>query len=281
MLKIAFPEYNNPVIQTAIATHAELRRAKRPLKHLSSSWTEITALPAPDLNTACKMVKNGVADTMIAGIKHSTRDVILACRDNFSMATNPETKKPYKTFSGLVVMRRDNELYLLSDMAACKHPNSEQLHEIIEQTHTSAQKLLLGQPRIALLSFSTLGSGGKDATIDIIQETLTSFEQRDLLIAGEMQLDTAVNPRIGLDKNHQTQSPKAKEVAGQANVLIAPDLNSGNLIYKVFEQLAGFTVAGPILQGFNHTISDLSRGSTVADVIWTIEVLAKLLKTPD
>lgn len=279
MLKIAFPEFNNPIIREAISTHDQLRHANQPLQHLSASWTEIKAIPAPDLTTACQMVQDGTADTMIAGIEHSTRDVILACRDYFQMATNPETKQPYKTFSGLVVMRRDSELYLLSDMAACKHPSSDQLREIVEQTHASAQKLLSDQPRIAMLSFSTLGSGGRDITIDIIQETLTSFTERDIFIAGEMQLDAAVNPRIGLDKNHsKNANPKADQVAGKANVLIAPDLNSGNLIYKVFEQLAGFTVAGPILQGFDHAISDLSRGSTVADVIWTIEVLAKLIK---
>jgi phosphotransacetylase len=279
MLKIAFPEFDNPIIREAISTHDQLRRANQPLQHLSASWTEIKAIPAPDLATACQMVQDGTADTMIAGIEHSTRDVILACRDHFQMATDPETKQPYKTFSGLVVMRRDSELYLLSDMAACKHPTADQLREIVEQTHTSAQKLLPDRPRIAMLSFSTIGSGGKDTTIDIIQETLTSFAERDIFIAGEMQLDAAVNPRIGLDKSHpENANPKADQVAGKANVLIAPDLNSGNLIYKVFEQLAGFTVAGPILQGFDHVISDLSRGSTVADVIWTIEVLAKLIK---
>lgn len=278
MLKIVFPEFNHPIIREAISTQDQLRRAGSPLRHLPHSWTEITALSAPDLASACQMVKDGTADTMIAGIEHSTRDVILACRKHFAMATNPQTSKPYKTFSGLVVMRRDNELYLLADMAACKHPTPDQLYEIVEQTHLSARKLLSDHPRIAMLSFSTLGSGGKDPTIDLIQETLATFTHRDILIAGEMQLDAAVNPRIGLGKSQPLPDSKADQVAGQANVLIAPDLNSGNLIYKVFEQLAGFTVAGPILQGFDHIVSDLSRGSTVADVVWTMEVLAQLLK---
>lgn len=278
MFKIVFPEFNHPTIKAAISTHDQLRRTHQPVQHLSGSWTAIEALPAPDLDTACKMVQDGTADTMIAGIEHSTRDVILACRDHFKMSLNPTTQQPYKTFSGLVIMRRDSELYLLSDMAACKHPTADQLQEIVEQTYAAAQTLLTDQPRIAMLSFSTLGSGGKDATIDIIQETLSTFKNRGLLIAGEMQLDAAVNPRIGLGKSQSADGSKASQVAGQANVLIAPDLNSGNLIYKVFEQLAGFTVAGPILQGFDHIVSDLSRGSTVADVVWTIEVLAKLLK---
>lgn len=278
MLKIVFPEFNHPTIKEAISAHYQLQHTNQPLQHLSNSWNAIEALPSSDLASACKMVASGIADTMIAGIEHSTRDVILSCRDHFSMAINPETQRPYKTFSGLVVMRRDSELYLLSDMAACKHPSAEQLHEIVEQTHSSAQKLLPTQPRIAMLSFSTLGSGGKDHTIDIIQETLTTFANRNITIAGEMQLDAAVNPRICLNKSQPLSNSKADQVAGQANVLIAPDLNSGNLIYKTFEQLAGFTVAGPILQGFDHIISDLSRGSTVADIIWTIEVLAQLLK---
>lgn len=103
-----------------------------------------------------------------------------------------------------------------------------------------------------------------------MQQALTTFQDSSLLIDGEMQLDTAIDPAVG------TKKFPGSLVAGEANVLIAPDLNSGNLLYKAFERLGGYTVAGPILQGFNFPVSDLSRGSTVADVVLTIETMVKL-----
>lgn len=187
----------------------------------------------------------------------------------------------YSTFSGLAVMQQADDIkktsgpakiYLLADMAACKHPTKEQLLEITLQTYHSAQKILTEPPRIALLSFSTFGSGGHDETITLLQDvknTIRSFEIE--CIDGEMQLDAAVNPRVA-----QKKSPDSP-VAGQANVLIAPDLNSGNLLYKAFEQIAGYTVAGPILQGFAFPVSDLSRGSNQEDVVLTLNALSKLI----
>lgn len=254
-MNIVFPEFNHPSIQSAIKT------------------TGVNALPAPDLTTACRLVTSGQADALIAGIDYSSRDVILAYREHFGMGTYPhDSAKPrtYATFSGLAVMQRDETTYLLADMAACKHPSKDQLREIIYQTYTSAQKILSDTPRIALLSFSTLGSGGRDEFITLAQELVTELRAQGIPIDGEMQLDTAINPRIG-----QKKAPNSP-VAGQANILIAPDLNSGNLLYKAFEQLGGFTVAGPILQGFDHPVSDLSRGSSIDDIILTIQTLTKL-----
>ena len=101
--------------------------------------------------------------------------------------------------------------------------------------------------------------------------TKVNADQPDLLIDGELQLDAAINPRIGTKK-----APNSK-VAGFANVLIVPDLNSGNILYKAMEQFGNFTSAGPILQGFNAPISDLSRGSTVLDIVSVIEAELALI----
>lgn len=287
-MNIVFPEFNNPTIQEALHRHAEMRASGEPIPGLAETGvSEITALEAPDLATACTMVKSGQADTMIAGIDYSSRDVILACRDNFGMAKkpqlinaeqvqpnstsdNPDNSELYSTFSGLAVMQRDRDIYLLADMAACKHPSKDQLIEIIHQTHASARKLFTEPPRVALLSFSTFGSGGHDDTIDLMQAVRQEFQGSEILLDGEMQLDAAVNPEVA-----QKKFPDSP-VAGHANVLIVPDLNSGNILYKAFEHIAGFHVAGPILQGFNFPVSDLSRGSSATDVILTIEVMAKL-----
>ncbi len=385
-MKIVFPEYQNATIKQALMVQQTMIKNQIPLNLGNSQLppTPIQALSAANLDEACQMVKNGQADSLIAGIELSSRDVILACKKHFGMqvlppqiakpvepsidkvlsslpeleldqpnnlsitskfkqkffnknttrkksapepahTTSPQTttqdpdqdlieksayhipgvtpatpqnppaptlpndsqpalttltpKNPplasqqietYKTFSGLAVMQRNDETYLLADMAACKHPNATQLTEIIWQTYSSARKILQTEPRIALLSFSTHGSGGRDDTIELWQTVLAQFKNSGLLIDGEMQLDAAVVPEIG-----QTKFP-GSQVAGQANVLIAPDLNSGNLLYKSFERIGNFTIAGPILQGFNYQISDLSRGSSVADILLTMETLVRL-----
>lgn len=262
-MKIVFPEFNNPTIQSALRHHEEMRASGEPIPGLAENGvSEITALEAPDLATACAMVKSGQADTMIAGIDYSSRDVILACKEHLGLSD--------KTFSGLAVMQRDREVYLLADMAACKHPTKAQLVDIVRQTHASAQKLLAEPPRVALLSFSTFGSGGNDDTIELMQTVRNEFQDSDIILDGEMQLDAAVNPAVA-----QKKFPNSP-VAGRANVLIAPDLNTGNILYKAFEHVAGFHVAGPILQGFSFPVSDLSRGSSVTDVILTMEVMARL-----
>ncbi len=278
-MNIVFPELNHPNIQAAL----RLYQADASLSHDSS--LTVNALPATDLAEACAIVKAGDADALIAGIDYSSRDVILACRDNFEMGSFadslnvldpllglPISYEPYHTFSGLAVMQKDDKTYLLADMAACKHPTKEQLTEIIEQTYVSTKFLLPDAPRLALLSFSTAGSGGHDATINLLQSVLADFADSDMLIDGEMQLDAAINPAIGGKKF------PGSPVAGQANVLIVPDLNSGNILYKAFEQVAGYTVAGPILQGFRYPVSDLSRGSSVADIVLTINSIVKLVQ---
>lgn len=278
-MKIVFPEFNSQNIQDALYLHQALQDGSMTLSNFAHpNFTPIEALPAKNLDEACELVQTHQADTMLAGVDCSSRDVILACRDHFGMAKN------YSTFSGLAVMHRPShsapdpvdlpsspsQTYLLADMAACKHPTKSQLIDIIWQTYYSAKTLLKDEPRIALLSFSTLGSGGHDDFIALAKEIIPVFREQGILIDGEMQLDAAVNPKIG-----EKKAPSSP-VAGHANVLIAPDLNSGNLLYKSFEQFGGFTVAGPILQGFNVPVSDLSRGSTPIDIVLTIEVIARL-----
>lgn len=264
-MKIVFPEFNNPIVQDAFLIHQTLVDHHIPLLGFANPTPmPIEALPAQDLVEACELVKSGAADSLIAGVDYSSRDVILAYRDCFGLA------EKYSTFSGLAVMRKSNNIYLLADMAACKHPTKSQLIDIIWQTYHAAKSLLSDEPRIALLSFSTLGSGGHDDFITLAGEIVPIFREQGIIIDGEMQLDAAVNPQVGAKK------APGSPVAGRANVLIAPDLNSGNLLYKAFEQFGNFTVAGPILQGFNFPISDLSRGSTPADIALTIEVIARL-----
>ena len=256
MNKILFPEANNEYIQAAAAKLA---------------GTVEPVLEASDMPTAAAKVQNGEADAIIAGIDFSTRDVILSARDVFGM------QEGRHVFTSIcVAYLPDGRRYILSDCATCKNPSAEQLAEIVELVNEAAAKILDDQPRIAMLSFSTFGSGTNDPSLDKIHAALDTIRAKrsDIVVDGEMQLDAAVNARIGEKKS---AAHGGSPVAGQANVLIVPDINAGNILAKSLEQFAGAKIAGPILLGFNKPISDLSRGSTVEDIVLTAEALSKLL----
>lgn len=250
-MKIVFPEYKNEVIKEAI------------LK-VSAKDTEFEAVEASDLNSALVILRDGGADAMIAGIDYTTREVVLACRDVLG-ATG-------KTFSSCVHFEKeDAKPLILADAGVTKEADVERMTDIVLQTYETAVKLLDEEPRIAMLSFSTKGSA-RDASIDKIHEVIARVHEAnpEIKIDGEMQLDAAINERVALRKLPES------EVAGRANVLIVPDLNAGNILYKAIEQFGGYTAAGPILQGFNKPVSDLSRGSTVEDVEGVVRCMERL-----
>lgn len=253
MKRILFPEADNEYIQQAAA-----------------ELTDVEAiLEAQPLDEAFSKLANGDVDGIVAGIDYSSRDVILAARDKLGLA-----KPEVKLFTSLFYAELpDGRKYIISDGATCKHPTLEQMERIIELVHEAAAKLLDETPRIAMLSFSTFGSGGKDETMDLMRAAIESTQQKypEMMIDGEMQLDAAVNARIGAKK-----APDSA-VAGKANVLIVPDINAGNILYKSLEQFADAKVAGPILLGFTKPVSDLSRGSTAEDVVLTARCLARLI----
>lgn len=279
MKRIIFPEINHPYVQEAI----KLAKQKFP---------DFEAIGADNLEHACAAVKAGVADSMIAGIDYTSRDVILATRDIIGVKNPRQLEKP--TFSASFIFTKENKatplgqsVFILGDAAACKHPSFDQLFDITLETHETATKYFkyldnnstdsslnnFLTPRIAILSFSTLGSGGRDETISLSQAVVEKVREThpEIIIDGEMQLDAAINPRVG-----EKKAPNSP-VAGYANVLIVPDLNSGNILYKAMEQFGNFTAAGPILQGFNAPVSDLSRGSTVLDIVSVIEAELALI----
>ncbi|MCL2371316.1 phosphate acyltransferase [Candidatus Saccharibacteria bacterium] len=256
-MKIVFPEGNNANIKAAVklAEKAKLCEA-----------VMLDGTPEA-LTKAMQMVKDDKADAIIAGIDYTSRDVILSARDIIGM------RPRFKAFSSVFFMEMsDGRVFALADCATCKHPDAAQLTDIITATVESAKKVLEDDIRAAVLSFSTLGSGGKDATIDIAREAIANIKAAnpDLLIDGEMQLDAAVNPVVGSKK--APDSP----VAGRANVLICPDLNSGNILYKSMQQFGGAIAIGPILQGFNRPVSDLSRGATIDDIYGVIKAIRSL-----
>lgn len=246
-MKIVIPESNDSVIKEA-----------------ANAYEDVSLVPAKDLNEAAMLVNTGVVDTMISGFNYSTRDVILCFKENFSMSS--------EYFSSCFICSKNGQNLALADGGVNKDPTKEQLYCIVEDTAKTFQKCFGDQPRIAMLSYSTNGSGGKNPDLEKIYFVISEIRKAhpDWLIDGEMQLDTAMDYQIS-----EKKFPNSI-IHGHANILIVPDLNSGNILYKSMEYLGGWRIAGPIVQGFSLPLADLSRGSTVDNVKFTIEIIKKL-----
>lgn len=248
-MKILFPEITNNQIA----------------RDATKAFPDIEFIPASSLEEAVAKLQNHEADTMVSGLDYPSRDVILACKDHIPLVS------PF--FSSCFVCQKNDQLLAIADGGINKQPDTEKLYVIVEDTTKTYQTFTGNQPRIAMLSYSTYGSGGKNPDLEKIYSVIDQIKQNhpDWIIDGEMQLDAAINPLVTAKKT--PNSP----IAGKANILITPDLNSGNILYKSLEQFAGFTIAGPMIQGFEIPLADLSRGSTVDDIILTIKVLRSLL----
>jgi phosphate acetyltransferase len=156
----------------------------------------------------------------------------------------------------------DNGMLVFADCAVMPDPDAAQLAEIAVMTARTARAIAGIEPRVAMLSFSTKGSAQHDLVDKVAKATKIAAEMDpDLLIDGEMQLDAALVPEVG-----QLKSPGSK-VAGRANVLVFPGLESGNIGYKLVQRLAGAEAIGPVLQGMAAPINDLSRGCSVSDIV--------------
>lgn len=231
--------------------------------------TGVEAVICKNLTEAAEAVCQGRADSLLSGVDFSSREVILAVRDGIGVEGEGK-----RTFSASFWLKREDAEFVIGDAAACKHPTEEQLYDIILQTYETGKVLLKEEPRVAILSWSTLGSGGKDEETAKLQRVIEKVRKTrpEVKIDGEMQLDAAVSEAVGRKK------APGSEVAGRANVLILPDLNSGNILYKAMEQFGGFTAAGPLLQGFKVPAADLSRGSNREDIILTAQALEELVR---
>lgn len=211
---------------------------------------------------ATMMVHKGLADGMVSGAAHTTAHTI---KPSFQII---KTKPGSSVVSSIFLMVMDGVLWAFGDCAVNPNPNSEQLAEIAAVSAETASQFGI-EPKVAMLSYSTGTSGaGEDVEAVAKATELAKENSPELSIDGPLQFDAAVVESVG-----QKKMP-GSDVAGKATVFVFPDLNTGNITYKAVQRTADALAVGPILQGLNKPVNDLSRGATVPDIINTVAITA-------
>ena len=212
------------------------------------------------------MVAVGDADTAVGGVASATATLIQAGVLTVGLAPGIKTPSSYFLMVLSDFLGEKEKAFIYADCAINVDPTAEQLADIALASALSARRILGEEPRVALLSFSTRGSAA-GASVEKVREALKIARAREpgLAIDGEFQADSAIVPRVAAKKVKDEST-----VAGRANVIIFPDLNSGNIAYKLTQYMAGAQAIGPFLQGFAKPITDLSRGATVEDIVSTV-----------
>ncbi len=215
------------------------------------------------------MIKSGHADGMVSGANHSTADTVRPALQIIKSA------KKGRAVSSCLILVANDKPYLFSDCAIMINPTDREMADIALDAAESALKFGM-EPKVAMLSYSTYGSG-KGESVDKVKRATEmakadlqkpEYQGLNIKLDGEMQADAALNDVVGRKK------APGSEVAGQANVLIFPCLEAGNIGYKMLQRLCGCEAYGPMLQGLNAPVNDLSRGALVEDIVGVIAITA-------
>ena len=241
-----------------VSTMVELRKGKQ-------SAEECTALLKKSNYFGTMLVKMGKADCLLGGATYSTADTV---RPALQLI---KCKPGIKSVSSCFIMVRGDEKLAMGDCAINIDPSEDEIVEsTVETAHTA--EIFGIDPKVALLSYSTKGSG-KGETVDKMRNATLRVQEAhpELKVDGELQFDAAVAPEVG-----KLKAPNST-VAGEANVFIFPNINAGNIGYKIAQRLGGFAAYGPILQGLNAPINDLSRGCDAEEVYKMSLITAALI----
>lgn len=253
---------NSDLTEDLINKLVELRKAK------GMTYEEAKDLLLNDyMYYACMLVKIGYADGVVSGACHSTANTL---RPALQIIKTAQDESMISSFFLMEVPNceyGENGIFIFSDCGLEQNPSSEKLALIAGSSAKSFELLVEKQPKVAMLSHSTLGSA-KHQDVDKVVSALNIAKQSypDMLIDGEFQLDAAIVPEVA-----KLKAPDSF-VAGQANVLIFPDLDAGNIGYKLVQRLAHAEAYGPITQGMAAPINDLSRGCSVDDIVGAVAI---------
>ncbi len=260
--KIIDPEASQDFEKYANAFY-ELRKAK------GMTQEKAREVIKDELYWGVMMVKMGDADGMVSGAVHSTADTLRPALQ--ILKTAPGTKL-VSAFFVMVVPDCEygsNGAFIYADSGLVENPNADQLSEIAISSAKSFKSLVQDEPVVAMLSYSSYGSANSELTQKMVEATKLAKEKApELTLDGELQADAAIVPSVGASK------AKGSPVAGKANVLVFPDLNCGNIAYKLTQRLAKAEAYGPITQGIAKPVNDLSRGCSAEDIVGVIAITA-------
>jgi phosphate acetyltransferase len=253
----------NPKKQVYANLLYELRKNK------GMTLAEAEKLAENPLYLGCLLIKNGEADGEIAGARNTTGDVLRPALQII------KTRPGISVVSGAFLMFVKDKGYgkdgilVFADCAVMPNPTAQELAEIAVATADTARTLADIEPRVAMLSFSTKGSAKNELVDKVVEATkIARSLAPDLQIDGELQADAALVPSVG-----QSKAP-GSTVAGQANVLVFPNLECGNIGYKLVQRLGGAEAIGPVLQGMAAPVNDLSRGCSADDIYKMVAICA-------